>query len=123
MESKIKISKEAINGQGRGEGRISKGLLRSMVLVAILFDILSLIPLVNIIVSIFAWMTFSFWFWIHGVKYTSNAKNLFYLATGLIIEALPFASILPAITVAVWRIAKSAQLEDGGGSLISKFQT
>ena len=44
-------------------------------------------PFVNWLISIFAWLTFFFWFYLKGVNFTNNPKKIFTLAGGSLLEA------------------------------------
>jgi hypothetical protein len=69
-----------------------------LIAVAVLFDILSLIPGENIFVSIFGQTVIPFVFSRYGINIFSFKNSVPYIV-GFIIEAIPGASILPAFTL------------------------
>jgi hypothetical protein len=80
--------------------RISNVMAALMIALAVVFDLLSLIPLVNILVDFIAWVTFGLWLLFLGVGFM-NARRLATMLTSVTIEAIPFLSFLPGITVAI----------------------
>lgn len=77
-------------------------------LVQALFDLLHFIPFLGnllasvftAIISVIAWMTFYFWFKLHGIHF-NTAKRALTLGGGFLIELIPVLNILPAWTLAV----------------------
>lgn len=72
----------------------------SLILVAIILDLLSLIPVVNILVSGLAVLIFGVWFYMLGVGFI-NPRRFAAAAMSFLVEIIPFISWLPGITVAV----------------------
>ena len=71
----------------------------SMVCVAVVFDIISLAPGANDIMIFIANLVFIPWFYMSGMKFTN--KRIASLGVTTIIEAIPFLSGFPMITVNV----------------------
>ena len=97
-----------------------------MVAVAILFDAIQVgadlmhaIPIVGnasaviftILLDIWAYLTFWFWFKIHGVSFM-NPKRALALNGGLLIELIPIINALPAWTLAVVIIFITTKAEE-----------
>lgn len=78
------------------------GLLNAgaMTVVAVLFDILSFIPYLNILTGILAWTIFTIWFFILGFGFI-NIRRFGIMLASLATEVTPFASMLPTLTVGV----------------------
>lgn len=72
-----------------------------MLLVASFFDLISLIPFVNIISSVIAWMIFTVWFYFLGAGLL-NTKKLATVSLSFLAELIPFVSMLPLITTGVF---------------------
>lgn len=101
-----------------------------MVAVALLFDaitaapkLLDLIPfldaltipanlIVGALVSLFAYLTFWFWFQRHGVKFIKSPKRLLTFPVAFFIKLIPFIGALPAWTAAVVFIFLNVRAED-----------
>ena len=67
-----------------------------MFAVAILYDLASFIPVVNIVIVPVAWLHFWFWFKLHGVSIGfTNPKRLVTAGATSVIEFIPAASALP----------------------------
>ena len=71
-----------------------------MIAVAIVFDLISIIPFINILVDIVAWLVFGFWFALLGVGFI-NPRRFAVMATSFIVGAIPVVSTLPELTVAI----------------------
>ena len=97
-----------------------------MVAVALLFDavqvgadLMHAIPLVGnasaviftVLLDIWAYLTFWFWFKIHGVSFM-NPKRAMALNGGLLIELIPIVNALPAWTLAVVIIFVTTKAEE-----------
>ncbi|MBA3551212.1 hypothetical protein H0W32_03330 [Patescibacteria group bacterium] len=91
--------------------RISQKQAVALIIVALIFDILSLIPVVNWIVWILNWLTFPLWFKLHGVSYI-HGKRLALAGLSSIIEIIPFLSILPGYTVSMILMVRNVRHED-----------
>ncbi len=85
-----------------------------MITTAVFFDLLSLIPIVNIFVDVIAALTFGLWFILKNVPLI-NPRRLATALIALIIEAVPAISALPAITIGVIIIILTVIVEDKTG--------
>lgn len=94
------------------EPRITKDTAFSMVLIATIYDLISLIPLVNIASKILAYLHFWVWFSIKGVSYTKNPKIMKWQAIGAIIGLIPIVSALPEQIITTMRTIAISRLED-----------
>jgi len=104
--------------------------LALMVAVALLFDALAAAPklldfvpfldflttpanvLVGSLVSIFAYLTFWFWFHKHGIRFIKSPKRLLTFPVAFFIKLIPFLGALPAWTGAVIFIFLNTRAED-----------
>ncbi len=91
--------------------RISKKQAVALMIVALVFDILSLIPVVNWIVWILNWIIFPLWFKLQGVSYIKG-KRLALAGLSSIIEIIPILSILPGYTVSMIFMIRNVRHED-----------
>jgi len=89
-------------------GNLTFGL---MVALAIILDIISIIPGANIIVDIVAALVFGLWFMLRGVGFV-NPRRFSVGIIAIIIELVPFLSILPGITAGVVITILSVRTED-----------
>ncbi len=71
-----------------------------MLLIAAVFDLISLIPIVNMISSIIAWLIFSTWFYFLGAGLL-NPKKFATVSVSFLAELIPFISMLPLTTLGV----------------------
>jgi hypothetical protein len=71
-----------------------------MIGTALFFDLLSIVPVVNWIAAIFAWMTFGLWFLMRGVGFI-NPKKLATWGVAALIGLIPALSAIPELTLAV----------------------
>ena len=94
--------------------RIDNIIAGLMIFTALIFDVLSIIPWVNIITDIAAILLFGLWFMLLGVGFM-NPRRIATWATAGIIEAIPILSILPGITVGVAATIFMVKLEDKTG--------
>jgi hypothetical protein len=90
---------------------LNAGLL---ILAAIIFDLLSIIPLINVITAFVAWLIFGVWFYLLGVGFM-NPKRFATIAVSLIIGVIPVLSVLPELTVAIIAIIIMVKSEDKFG--------
>lgn len=67
-----------------------------MLLVAGVFDLMSLIPILNFAVWVFAWLTFWFWFKMKGISLITDKKRLLTVGGVSFIELIPALSALPS---------------------------
>lgn len=92
--------------------RIHDGNGASVLIFAIIFDLISVIPGANdvivFIAQIFFFIVFTF---LLGVPVVGPRTWIWYFATW-VIELIPFISILPAITLMVFRFIAISRLED-----------
>ncbi len=72
-----------------------------MICTAAVLDLISLIPIVNIVVDVLAWLIFFFWFRELGFPFTKNNKLMGSVVVSFIIGFIPILSILPEITLGV----------------------
>jgi len=94
--------------------RISKTTEWLMIGTALFYDVVSLIPFGNWITFVLTPLTFGTWFLVHDAGWVGffNYKKAGTDVTVYIIEAIPAVSLLPGITVRVFRAVKMIQLED-----------
>lgn len=90
------------------------GAAAALVGIAIFFDILSLIPFVNILTVFIGEGLLAIFFRIEGVSVFSAKKALPYLM-GFVAEAIPAISMLPALTVETIVIIYLTHAEDKVG--------
>lgn len=105
------------------------------------FDLLSIIPLMNIPIAIIAWLTFAFWFLYLGIGLTSP-RRLAAPAISFLVELFPGLSAAPSLSLAIavsigiirfeegklgWLkkltknpLKKDATSEKGGGGTLAK---
>lgn len=81
---------------------------------AVIFDILSLIPYVNVGVVIVSQSLIALFFYIHGVNVLSKKRALPYIIAW-ISEAIPIISMFPAITLETIIIIALTRIEDRTG--------
>ena len=82
-----------------------------LISVALFFDLLSFVPIVNFVSSLFAWLTFSLWFYLRGASFMHPGR-LATAATSAVLEFIPFVSWLPTITAGVIGLIVMVKLED-----------
>lgn len=105
-----------MNGQKKEEHRISGPTAVSMVGTAILFDLASLIPIVNIVIVPAGLLAFWMWFQMHGVSigFTSPKRLATMSLTGLA-EIIPAISMIPSWTAGVMITILLTTIEDKTG--------
>lgn len=91
--------------------RISNFQGACLIVVALFFDLLSLIPVVNVLVSGLAVLLFGVWFYMLGVGFI-NPRRFVTAAITYLMETIPFISWLPSLTVAVTAIILMVKSED-----------
>ena len=69
--------------------------------IAILFDLISFIPIVNIFSGFIAWSIFYAIFYFKGISFTKNKQILATSIVAFVIGVIPGVSALPELTVAV----------------------
>ncbi len=72
----------------------------AMVTMAIIFDFISSIPIINIVSDIIAWLIFTTWFYFLGAGLL-NPKKFATISVSFLAELIPFVSMLPLTTVGV----------------------
>lgn len=93
--------------------RISKTTGWLMIGTAILFDVIGLIPLINIAPAIANFVLFPIWFYTRGVTYTKNKSVLWWTAVTSVIGLVPFlSSVLPELTTGVVRNVLHVRKQD-----------
>lgn len=94
--------------------RITKTVEYLMLGTALFFDLLSIIPIVNIVSWILDKLTFGMWFLIRGAGFVGffNSKKPASETLMYIAGFIPVLSILPEVTVRVFRSIKMIQSED-----------
>jgi hypothetical protein len=78
--------------------RISKGFILVLILFAIIFDVLSFVPILNSIVVVIGQFVMACLFYLAGVNIFKNKPAVMYVLT-TIIEFMPAASALPFFLV------------------------
>ena len=68
-----------------------------MVVIALAFDLLSLIPIVSILTGFTAWLIFLVWFYLLGFD-PFEKRRLGVAMSSFVLEIFPIISILPLIT-------------------------
>ena len=84
-----------------------------MLLVALIFDLLSLIPILNFVVWVFACLTFWFWFKMKGISLITDKKRLLTVGGVSLIEIIPAISMLPswiALVLIIYFINKAEKI-------------
>lgn len=94
--------------------KISNTAFAAMSIVAILLDLISLIPIVNVATLAFAGVIFTFWWWKLGLGLLNFKKALNY-ALGALVEVIPILSWLPGITVVVVMMFVFTRAEEKAG--------
>ena len=82
-----------------------------MLVFAILFDILSLVPILNIFTLFMGQSLFAAVFWLNGVKILEKKKLLTFVSAS-IVEVAPIISWLPGITLGVIIVTAISRTED-----------
>lgn len=91
--------------------RISLASMIFMPTLALVFDLFSLIPLVNLIVTPIAWIIFTIWLSLEGVSPFSGRRAAIAIGS-FIIGLIPILSMLPEITVGIISIIFMVKSED-----------
>jgi len=97
--------------QNKPGPKIDKGTALLMIFVSAIYDLISLIPIVNIFSKVFAYLHFWIWFSIKGVSYTKNPKIMKWQAIGAIIGLIPIVSALPEQVFTTMRTIAIANLQ------------
>ncbi len=80
--------------------RIKTWVFCAMLIVAIILDLVSLIPAANDITLVIAGILFGLWWWKLGLGFL-NLKKIITYSLSVIVEAVPILAVLPAVTLAV----------------------
>ena len=83
-----------------------------MLVGALFFDLLSIVPVVNWFSNIAYQLLYFIIFSIKGVFYFKNKKIIGVTLVCAVLEFIPLASILPANTFQTWRIITASRIED-----------
>jgi len=101
--------------------RVSRKAFIWMLIFAIILDLISLIPAINVITLGVGAVLFGIWWWKLGLGLINPKKVVTYGVTA-IVEAIPIVSWLPGLTVGVIVIFIYSRIEDKTGiKLPSKF--
>lgn len=92
--------------------RIDNGTAFLMIGIALIYDLISLIPFVNDFSEIFAALHFWLWFQLRGVSIFKSKNILAVQIVTVIIEFIPIVSMLPAVAFATWRTITISKVED-----------
>ena len=100
------------------ESKQKMGFITSSALIfaALIFDLFSIIPFLNIVVNIVAWIFFSFIFMLKGISYSKHLLILPIIGTSFIIGIIPGFSALPETTGAIIAILTIIRIEEKLGS-------
>jgi hypothetical protein len=101
------------------KNRIGNSEIILLVVFALIFDIISLIPFLNFVTVIVAQGLMAFFFSIHGVNVLSKKRAIPYVL-GWIIEFIPAISVIPAITLETIIIIVMVRFEDKTGISVGK---
>ena len=93
------------------KSRISLASMIFMPTLALVFDLFSLIPLVNLIVAPIVWIIFTIWLFLEGVNPFSGRRAAVAIGS-FIIGLIPVLSMLPEITVGIVSIIFMVKSED-----------
>lgn len=96
------------------KNRIGNSELFMLIPFAVVFDLLSLIPGVNVVVVVIAQFLLALFFRIHKVNVLSK-KRLVTFIIATIAEAIPVLSILPALTIETIIMVAITRAEDKTG--------
>jgi hypothetical protein len=97
--------------------RISNLNAGLMVIVALLFDLVGVVPVLNIVTEFIALLIFGLWFFFLGVGFM-NPRRFATVLIATVIELIPIVSILPGLTVAVIITIVTVRSEDKLKSVI-----
>lgn len=73
----------------------------AMIVVALFFDLLSLIPFLNIVVAFVAWCIFFLWFFLVGASFNNHPETLAIAGGCFVFGLIPFFSAIPEITAGI----------------------
>ncbi len=80
--------------------------------VAALFDVISAVPVVNVVSGIIAWTLFGFIFYMKGVSLTKHPQLLGKSIAALIVGLIPVLSVLPEFTLVMFLNMRSINKKD-----------
>ncbi|HEY0907747.1 MAG TPA: hypothetical protein VGE35_00150 [Candidatus Paceibacterota bacterium] len=96
--------------------RINNGEATVLILMAIIFDVLSLWPAINVVVVVIAQAFTALFFLLNRVNiFSGGYKKLVPYLIACVAEAIPFVSIVPMITVETIVIIGISRAEDKAG--------
>jgi len=101
-------------GLPQKEYRIKTGTFIAMLIIALILDLISLIPAANDVTLIIAGILFGLWWWKLGLGLINLRKVGTYILSALI-EAVPILAILPAVMFAVIVMFVISRTEDKTG--------
>ena len=98
------------------------GLISAIMLIvlALLFDLMSFIPIIGNIMTWIFWVIISVYFWFIGMGVVNNKRIVIAISSG-IIESIPFISWVPSITVGMIAIILMSVFEDKTGISLNKI--
>jgi hypothetical protein len=99
--------------------RIGWGVSILLVVVAIIFDVLSLIPLVGSIAGPLFWVLAGVYFWYKGMGIV-NGRKLAVSSISMVAEIIPAVQALPALTVGIIVMLTMMRVEDKTGISLKK---
>ncbi len=100
--------------------RIKNSEAAILLLMALIFDVLSLIPGANLVVVIVAQGLIALFFFLHGVNvFSGGYKKLVPYLVATLAEAIPFLSMIPMITFETLIIIAVSRTEDKVGVKIT----
>ena len=82
-----------------------------------LLNILIVGEFFSAIISVCADVLFIIWFWMLGVSFTKNPKNLAAMGTQALIGLVPILNTLPELTLGVLAVVLITKVEDKSGLL------
>lgn len=106
------------SGQNKKKYRISNITFILMLFVALILDILSLIPAINVVTLLVGGILFTFWWWKLGLGLI-DIKKIINLSIAFIVEIIPVISLLPGILAAVVVMFVISRFEDKTGVVVS----
>jgi hypothetical protein len=96
----------------RPRERIKKSTAQLMIGTVILLDLISLIPGANWVSGFGGIFIYPLWFLFHGIPFFKNPKILKGSIPVMLIEAIPFISIIPALSFGIIKTVLSIRKED-----------
>lgn len=94
------------------KSRISPIEKVTMVFVALFLDLCSVIPFLNVLFALLAWLIFTLWFLSHGIPPRATYKIMSTAAFAFVIGFIPLFSIIPELTASIIIILITIERED-----------